>query len=38
MIEEHARDLVAVVVEPSVQAAGGMLLAAEEGLAQLAAA
>jgi adenosylmethionine---8-amino-7-oxononanoate aminotransferase len=35
MIAEHAADLVAVVVEPSVQAAGGMLLGLEPGLARL---
>jgi adenosylmethionine-8-amino-7-oxononanoate aminotransferase len=38
MIAEHARDLVAVVVEPSVQAAAGMLLGVEDGLARLGAA
>jgi adenosylmethionine-8-amino-7-oxononanoate aminotransferase len=38
MIREHAMELAAVVVEPSVQAAGGMLLAPEEGLARLGAA
>jgi adenosylmethionine-8-amino-7-oxononanoate aminotransferase len=38
MMEEHARELVAVVVEPSVQAAGGMVLAVEDGLGRLDAA
>src|SRR5689334_5907392 len=35
MVAEHARELAAVVVEPSVQAAGGMLLGTEDGLARL---
>jgi adenosylmethionine-8-amino-7-oxononanoate aminotransferase len=35
MIAEHAHQLVAVVVEPSVQAAAGMLLGVEDGLARL---
>ncbi|MCU1430001.1 MAG: adenosylmethionine-8-amino-7-oxononanoate transaminase [Actinomycetia bacterium] len=38
MIAEHAAALVAVVVEPSVQAAGGMLLGVEAGFARLGAA
>jgi adenosylmethionine-8-amino-7-oxononanoate aminotransferase len=38
MIAAHASDLAAVVVEPSVQAAAGMLLGVEDGLARLGAA
>jgi adenosylmethionine-8-amino-7-oxononanoate aminotransferase len=38
MVAAHASELVAVVVEPSVQAAAGMLLGVEEGLARLGAA
>jgi adenosylmethionine-8-amino-7-oxononanoate aminotransferase len=38
MVEQHARHLAAVVVEPSVQAAAGMQLADPAGLARLGAA
>jgi len=38
MIEQHAPELAAVVVEPSVQAAAGMQLADLDGLARLGAA
>jgi adenosylmethionine-8-amino-7-oxononanoate aminotransferase len=38
MIEAHASELAAVILEPSVQAAAGMQLADPEGLARLGAA
>jgi adenosylmethionine-8-amino-7-oxononanoate aminotransferase len=38
MIAAHASELVAVIVEPSVQAAAGMMLGVEDGLARLGAA
>jgi len=38
MIAEHASEIAAVIVEPSVQAAAGMQLADHEGLARLGAA
>jgi adenosylmethionine-8-amino-7-oxononanoate aminotransferase len=38
MVDARARELAAVVIEPSVQAAGGMQLADHDGLARLGAA